>query len=71
MINLMITALLPFIAGYQLLPSINKTFIFQKRPRILKAFCRVFILLTLEIVLPCMLDFGCLFWSIYIYLNSV
>ena len=55
------TALLPIIAGYQLSPPENKTFIFQLWLYILKAFCCVFVPFTLEIVLPYLLDLGCYF----------
>ena len=58
------TALLPIIAGYQLSPLENKTFIFQLWLYILKAFCCVFVPFTLEIVLPYLLDLGCYFGKV-------
>ena len=58
------TALLPIIAGYQLSPLENKTFIFQLWLYILKAFCCVFVPFTLEIVLPYLLDLGCYFGEV-------
>ena len=58
--SLKYTALLPTIAGYQLLPPENKTFIFQLWLYILKALCCVFFPLTLVIVLPYLL--GLLLW---------
>ena len=54
--NITGTALLPIIAGYQLSPPENITFIFQLWLYILKAFCCVFVPFTLEIVLPYLLD---------------
>ena len=53
------TALLPIIAGYQLLPPENKMFTFHLWLCILKVFCCVFVPFTLEIVLPYLLDLGC------------
>ena len=58
------TALLPIIAGYQLSPPENKTFIFQLWVYILRAFCCVFVPFTLEIVLPYLLDLGCYFGEV-------
>ena len=58
------TALLPIIAGYQLSPPKNKTFIFQLWLYILKAFCCVFVPFTLEIVLPYLPDLGCYFGEV-------
>ena len=59
-----VTALLPIIAGYQLLPPENKTFIFQLWLYILKAFSCVFVPFTLEIVVPYLLDLGCYFGEV-------
>ena len=62
--SLKYTALLPTIAGYQLSPPENKTFIFQLWLYILKAFCCVFVPLTLVIVLPYLLGLGCYFGEV-------
>ena len=52
---LLIVSILPC---YQLSPPENKTFIFQLWSHILKAFHCVSVLSAVEIVLPCLLDFG-------------